>query len=174
MNKPYPVLILKSGLSLSVQASSNHYCEPRSDFGPYTSFEIGFPSEKIDKIMGYAENPDKPTSTVYAYVPSQVVMEVIKDNLGIDYKAMGLSVPFMDLIDQKTQLEDLADVQHQIWAHWMKYMFSQGTFNDDDTWTIPAEKVERWRGQSVTPYDLLTEKEKESDREQVRKFEHLI
>lgn len=65
--------------------------------------------------------------------------------------------------------EQLADVQHAIWAHWMRYMFTQGTVNPDGTWTMPAEKVQRWGGQLRTPYSALTEKERESDREQADK-----
>lgn len=53
-------------------------------------------------------------------------------------------------------------------------MFSCGKHNDDGTWTMPADKVSRWTRQAKTPYDELSEKERESDREQVRRFGHLI
>lgn len=66
-------------------------------------------------------------------------------------------------------MEELASVQHDIWAHWMNYMFTQGTFNDDG-WSMPKEKVERWQRQAATKYTDLTEKEKASDREQVGKI----
>ena len=66
-------------------------------------------------------------------------------------------------------LEGIADVQHAIWAHWMAYMFTQGTYNADGSWTMPAAKVERWTRQMNTPYSELTEKEKESDRNQAMK-----
>lgn len=39
---------------------------------------------------------------------------------------------------------------------------------------MPKEKVERWTRQMNTNYEDLTEKEKESDRNQVRKFEHVL
>ena len=60
--------------------------------------------------------------------------------------------------------ERLAESAHEIWAHWMRYMFTQGTYNDDGSWTMPADKAERWKRQSVTLYDGLTEGEKASDR----------
>lgn len=60
--------------------------------------------------------------------------------------------------------EIVADVQHDIWAHWMRYMFSCGALNPDGTWTMPADKVERWHRQMNTPYADLTERERESDR----------
>jgi hypothetical protein len=65
--------------------------------------------------------------------------------------------------------EKLADVMHAIWAHWMRYMFSCGTFNNDGSWTMPADKVERWKRQMETDYTDLTDKERESDRHQADK-----
>lgn len=35
-----PLVICKDGNSLSVQASSNHYCFPRDNYGPYTNVEV--------------------------------------------------------------------------------------------------------------------------------------
>lgn len=65
--------------------------------------------------------------------------------------------------------EQIADVQHDIWSHWMRWMFTTGTFNADGTWTMPAAKAERWQRQMETPYVNLTEGEKDSDREQADK-----
>ena len=47
-----------------------------------TSVEIGFPSEKEELLMEYAEDQDRPTRTVYANVPHQVVHEVIMKHGG--------------------------------------------------------------------------------------------
>ena len=57
----------------------------------------------------------------------------------------------------------IADVQHQIWAHWMKYVFSIFPEKDDGTVTISADKVKRWKRQCKTDYCDLTEKEQASD-----------
>ncbi len=65
--------------------------------------------------------------------------------------------------------EQLAAVQHAIWSHWMKYMFSCGAFNADGSWTMPADKAERWSRQMETDYSGLTEKERISDRDQADK-----
>lgn len=65
--------------------------------------------------------------------------------------------------------EDLADIQHQIWSHWMRYMLDSGRENEDGTWTMPADKLDRWTRWMITDYDDLTEKEKESDRHQADK-----
>lgn len=66
--------------------------------------------------------------------------------------------------------EALADVSHDIWSHWMRWMFTVGTFNEDGTWTMPAAKVERWQRQMNMAYAELTEGEKDSDREQADKI----
>lgn len=72
------------------------------------------------------------------------------------------------------EIEALASVQHDIWSHWMKYMFTQYEAKEDGSLVIPKDKVNRWKRQTDTAYDALSDKEKESDREQVRKFSHLI
>lgn len=65
--------------------------------------------------------------------------------------------------------EKIAAVQHEIWAHWMRYLFSVSIKNEDGSCTIPVEKVQRWMRQLDTPYDALTDKEQSSDREQAEK-----
>jgi len=72
--------------------------------------------------------------------------------------------------------EAIAAVQHEIWAHWMRYQFSQGypDARHPGCLIVPAEKVERWTRQMNTPYSALTEGEKESDREQADKVLDVI
>ena len=64
---------------MSVQASQFHYCSPRDSVGPWTDVEIGFPSERVEKFMKWAEKADTPTETVYGWVPLEVVAEVVED-----------------------------------------------------------------------------------------------
>lgn len=80
--EPIPSIRCANGLVLSVQASSFHYCYPRSNRGPYSTVEVGFPSEAIETLMAYAENPEEPTDTVYSQVPIKTVCQVILDNGG--------------------------------------------------------------------------------------------
>ncbi len=68
-----------------------------------------------------------------------------------------------------SQREKIAAVQHEVWSHWMKYLFSVCVENEDGSCTIPADKVQRWTRQLNTPYNALMDKEKESDREQADK-----
>ena len=65
--------------------------------------------------------------------------------------------------------ENIAAKQHEIWSHWMKYLFSTAVLNKDGSVTISAEKVARWTRQLETRYYNLPEKEKVSDREQADK-----
>ena len=65
-------------------------------------------------------------------------------------------------------LEELADVQHKIWSHWMVYLFGRCRGNQDGTLTIPADLVTRWKRQMATDYADLSEREKESDRNVAR------
>lgn len=71
------------GLSFSAQASKFHYCMPRDSVGPWVAVEIGYPSERVEEFMEYAENPDDPTDTVYGQVPVAVVEAVVNNHGGI-------------------------------------------------------------------------------------------
>lgn len=71
------VIICNDGFSMSVQASQNHYSDPRSNTGPYCAVEVGMPSSMEPLLMPYAENADKPTETIYGWVPSNIVWDTI-------------------------------------------------------------------------------------------------
>lgn len=66
-------------------------------------------------------------------------------------------------------VEELAAVQHDIWAHWMHYLFSRTVPGCAEGAAIPHNLVTRWQRQVETPYARLSESERESDREQARK-----
>jgi hypothetical protein len=51
--------------------------------------------------------------------------------------------------------EKLAELEHKQWAHWYRYMVAN----------LTPENRKRWDGQAATPYALLTEVEKNCDRE---------
>lgn len=70
--------------------------------------------------------------------------------------------------------EEIAEVQHEIWSHWMRYFFSQCQSNKDGSVTVPSDKVERWKRQMETNYSNLTDKEKISDLEQADKVLKII
>jgi len=80
--------------------------------------------------------------------------------------------------------EKLADIEHQRWAGWQKYMHSNcikvvELFEGEKAETlkevtIPVELFNQWERQINTPYSKLSEKEKDSDRDQVMRYWKLI
>ena len=81
--KTYKPITCKDGFSVSIQASSTSYCEPRVDEAfVYNSVELGFPSAEDDLIMQYAEDPYRPCDTVYGWVPIEVVNLLIAKHGG--------------------------------------------------------------------------------------------
>lgn len=79
-------LKLKDGHRISIQASENHYCTPRSDepyYDHYDEFEIGYPSFKSNLLRPFAEDPKRLTDTVYGCVPKEIIERVIKRHGGV-------------------------------------------------------------------------------------------
>lgn len=66
-------------------------------------------------------------------------------------------------------MEKLAAAEHERWSHWQRYMHSKCERKPDGSLVIPPELVEQWERQIATPYGALSESEKESDRDQVRR-----
>jgi hypothetical protein len=81
---------------------------------------------------------------------------------------------FSDPAASEVLVERLAGVEHERWSHWQRYLHSKCVPTGDGSLMIPAELVRRWESQMNTPYSELTEKEKESDREQVRRYLPII
>jgi len=73
-----PPLCCADGFKLSVQAGSSLYCTPRSDVGPWTHVEVGYPSRDEPLLWPYAEIPGDWTNTVYPYTPVAVVAAVVE------------------------------------------------------------------------------------------------
>lgn len=72
-------------------------------------------------------------------------------------------------------LEQLASIEHDRWAHWQKYMHSKIMPSEHDgIWQIGEEHLNHWNRQIATPYSELTEAEKESDRNEVRKYLRIL
>ena len=67
-------------------------------------------------------------------------------------------------------MESLAALEHERWSHWQRYLHSRCQPRADGSLTIPADLVSRWTEQMSKPYAELSESEKESDREQVRRY----
>ena len=72
------------GTTLSIQVGETLYCHPRTNEGPWTHVEVGFPTADPGVLWReYAEDPDNPTYTVYAYVPVELVYFFIGAHGGV-------------------------------------------------------------------------------------------
>ena len=76
--------------------------------------------------------------------------------------------------DYRQKILENTDLQakcaHDIWSHWTRYQFSVCEQDEHGNLIIPKEKVERWKRQSQTEYEDLSETEKESDRNIAKQF----
>ncbi len=74
------------------------------------------------------------------------------------------------VLESERVVDQLAAIEHRRWAHWQRYVHEQCERRADGSLVIPAALVERWETQIEMSYTDLTEQEKDSDREQVRKY----
>lgn len=89
-------IICADGFSMSVQASEYNYCRPRVDNARrYFSVEIGYPSEKETLIIDYAENPKRPTETVYPWVPAAIISLICAKHGGIVSGDLPKGIPYL-------------------------------------------------------------------------------
>ena len=96
MIRHYKRIRCADGFNMSVQANEGAYCTPRIDFAAnYTEVEVGFPSQKEDLLMKWAESPDSPTETVYGWVPRTVITLVIAKHGGIVEGELPPGIPYL-------------------------------------------------------------------------------
>mgnify|MGYP003655696608 CR=1 FL=1 len=96
-------IICVDGFKMSVQANESAYCTPRiTDAESYTAVEVGYPSAEESLLLPfaeeslllpYAENLERPTNTVYGWVPTTVVALVCAKHGGIVEGALPPGVP---------------------------------------------------------------------------------
>lgn len=78
----------KSGLTMSLQGGSCLYSEPKDYMAEkFSQVEMGFPSRFLPELIEYADVYEPKTiedySTVYAYVPVEILNKIIHRNGGI-------------------------------------------------------------------------------------------
>ena len=77
-------IVCSDGFTMSVQANQYSYCEPRyTGAEQYETVEVGYPSQREELLMEYAETTADPTDAVYAYVPAALVYAVIVKHGGM-------------------------------------------------------------------------------------------
>lgn len=93
-------------------------------------------------------------------------MVVIEDDSGASEKPQSGNKPTGKHVD--TLIEQLAAIEHERWADWQNWVhkvYLEGNFGDF---------MLRWQKQIATPYSELSEAEKQSDRDQVKRYWPLI
>ena len=71
-------VVCADGFFMSVQASRTHYCRPRSDFGPWSSVEVGYPSVPESLLDDYMQQDG-----IAGWVPVAVVRAIIEKHGGL-------------------------------------------------------------------------------------------
>ncbi len=82
-------------------------------------------------------------------------MEIVKDNI-------------INIIMNKELLEKLSSIQHDAWAHWTRHLLRIGKEDNEGNLILPKDRIDKWRRQVDQDYSVLSEEEKEKDREVVR------
>ena len=72
-----PIVQCKDGTTASIQASENHYSEPRENFGPYTEVEVWCVRGAEVTEFDYSDSDPS------AYVPIEQVVQFIDNHGGI-------------------------------------------------------------------------------------------
>jgi len=73
-------------------------------------------------------------------------------------------------VTEEELIELLSEKEHASWSRWMDYLFNQCDLERGKNhfrYIIPHELVQRWKQQVETPYAELSEREKQSDRDEV-------
>ena len=77
-------------------------------------------------------------------------------------------------MDEQELIEKLAHFEHESWNRWMRWLYQNGTWNNDGSFTISADKATRWDRLSLMEYSSLDEPTKQYDRDEVAHILPLI
>lgn len=107
-----PRIIMKDGVSISLQASAFHYCSPKiSELNDYEEFEIGYPSIIIEQLKDYVEFPiedeEEYLNSIYPFVPKDIIIDILYEHGGIDFdKIFNKEKNLNELNGEKAELEE--------------------------------------------------------------------
>jgi hypothetical protein len=93
-------IVCKDGFTMSVQANHGAYCSPREDNATkYTAVEVGYPSERESLLINWAEDENRPTDTVYGWVPATKISLVCVKHGGIVSGELPAGIPYIKAIE---------------------------------------------------------------------------
>lgn len=101
-------------------------------------------------------------------------MDIRGENQAIMSNQRVMAEMLRKLLGLKLDREKIADLCHEQWSGWMEYLFKKSRQTPDGSVVIPKEFVDRWWRQMKTPYEKLSEEEKDSDRKEADKFIALL
>jgi hypothetical protein len=113
----FPEIFCADGFHFSAQGHYGAYSHPRDDFADhYSAVEIGFPSEKEDLFMPFVMDAERPTDTVYSYVPIEVVCKVIECHGGFDEAKTAAAITAANADEARAEItvEDVLDADLEI------------------------------------------------------------
>ncbi len=116
-----------------------------------------------DRLLTERERAEL-SQAVREYDGSMPLAEYIEKRLSISIEYINFEGKTMT---EQELIEQLAEKEHASWSHWMDYLFSKCTNTVKGDTVIPVDLSLRWRRQASTPYEQLTEREKQSDRDEV-------
>ena len=110
-------IICADGFTMSVQASSYHYCSPRTDAAlAYGAVEIGMPSQPEELLEPHMEGDDgdDPTTAIYPYTPADVVLQGIAKHGGMgDGQLPPLSMSDLELRNREVARQKELAIQEE-------------------------------------------------------------
>lgn len=133
--------------------------------------------DRISELQQELDKYKKENTILFNTIKENVTL--IKDEYG-DYQEVSFDIKkiLLELDKYKAKekelrsdnlIELLANIEHERWAGWQKYLHSLCIINKDGSLTISKDRVEWWNKEIETSYYNLDEKIKEYDRVEVRK-----
>ena len=111
--KTRPPIRCHDGFMMSVQASRDHYCQPREDQGPYSAVEVGYPNRLEELLLPYSDKATTITGmrpTLYVRVPAHIISAVVAKHADI----CSGQLPDMIVDEDGCQLPDLTEVNEDL------------------------------------------------------------
>jgi hypothetical protein len=164
-----------------------YYISAYEDFDVKKALDEAMARVTREKLAGFALTRVLPTDEC-----NKFGCRTVKEHFDLNRMSMFLTQTIAEPEFGGTLMEEMASLEHDRWAGWMKYLFTKGSYSAPVSqfnaafdavvpvgdgalqFTIDAGSVQHWTRQMNTKYASLTEKEKESDRVEVRKTIDLL